>query len=132
MMLRFLALAPALALLVATPTLAEPTSVTAQLDVTLLGLPYASCDVTIPTNSTVGILLDAAVTSGCLDSWAAEEYEGFGRYVQCIDDVCGTDLTYWAFYVGDAYATKGIDTTIVADGGVYGFDYTQWAIPPLP
>jgi len=32
--------------------------------------------------------------------------------------------SYWAFYVGEEYATKGIYETPVTDGGAYKLVYT--------
>ena len=34
------------------------------------------------------------------------------------------DQSYWALFVGEEYATTGVDTTPVIDGGEYGLVYT--------
>lgn len=36
-----------------------------------------------------------------------------------------TDGAYWAFYIGDAYADTGVDSTDIADGTTYKFVYTK-------
>lgn len=32
--------------------------------------------------------------------------------------------SYWAIYVGDTYATEGLNTLAIEDGGVYKLEYT--------
>ncbi len=32
--------------------------------------------------------------------------------------------SYWGFYQGDAYATEGVDTTVITDGAIYKLVYT--------
>ena len=32
--------------------------------------------------------------------------------------------SYWAIYVGDSYATEGLNTLVIEDGGVYKLEYT--------
>ena len=32
--------------------------------------------------------------------------------------------SYWAIYVGDTYATEGLNTLVIEDGGVYKLEYT--------
>ena len=34
------------------------------------------------------------------------------------------DQAYWSFYVGDAYATEGMNTTPIVDGASYKLEYT--------
>ena len=38
--------------------------------------------------------------------------------------IYATDGAYWAFYIGEDYATTGVDTTPITDGGVYKLVYT--------
>ena len=35
-----------------------------------------------------------------------------------------TDGAYWAFYVGDEYASLGVDQTPIADGDSFSLVYT--------
>lgn len=93
----------------------------------------ASCDVSVPAGANVGDVLDAAVATGCIDSWTAIEYPGFGRFVDCINDVCSENVldlnlfgTFWAFYVDDVSASQGIDATFVEAGATYEFTYADW------
>jgi len=32
--------------------------------------------------------------------------------------------SYWAVYVGDTYATEGLNTLVIEDGGIYKLEYT--------
>ena len=51
----------------------------------------------------------------------------YGMYIKVVDGesaVYETDGAYWAFYVGENYATAGIDKTTVTDGAVYKLVYT--------
>ena len=34
--------------------------------------------------------------------------------------------SYWGFYIGDEYATEGVETTLITDGAVYKLVYTVW------
>lgn len=90
---------------------------------------WRDCAVSVPAGANVGALLDAAVAQGCLLSWGADSYPGYGRYVTCIDEVCGQLPTYWAFYVDGAYSGTGIDDTAVSPGSTYEFTYEQWVVP---
>jgi hypothetical protein len=127
----------ALLALAAPPAAGEATTVTATLQVGagnhLAPALFADCEVTVAAGSAVGDLLDAAAAQGCIGSWEAQEFAGFGRYVTCIDDVCeqvvgGLFGTWWAFYVDEAFATQGIDDTPVRDGTVYEFVYSDWYV----
>ena len=51
----------------------------------------------------------------------------YGMYIKVVDGesaVYETDGAYWGFYVGEDYATAGIDKTTVTDGAVYKLVYT--------
>ena len=48
----------------------------------------------------------------------------YGLYVKKVNGITAdydVDQTYWAFYVNDAYATGGVDTTAVEAGAKYAF-----------
>ncbi len=49
------------------------------------------------------------------------EYGLYVTKVNGIEAIYEEDGTYWAFYVDGEYATSGVDTTDVVDGGNYGF-----------
>ena len=117
-----------LATLLAAPVQAT-TNVTVHLDVTILDTAtLADCDVTVPSGSNVGDVLDQAVDDGCILEWSNATFPDYGRYVTSIDYVHEAVATYWAFYVNGTYSDFGIDSTIVAENATYGFDYTQWVV----
>lgn len=54
---------------------------------------------------------------------AGEEGE-FGLYVKTVDGITldyDADGAYWSFYVNDAYAMSGVDTTEIKEGENYAF-----------
>lgn len=51
----------------------------------------------------------------------------YGLYITTVDGeeaVYENDGAYWAFYVGEDYASQGVDTTPVEDGATYSLVYT--------
>lgn len=55
------------------------------------------------------------------------EEGAYGLYIKEVDGekaVYEEDNAYWAFYVGEEYATLGIDLTPITDGAVYKLVYT--------
>ena len=51
----------------------------------------------------------------------------YGLYITAVDGeeaVYETDGAYWAFYVGDEYASLGVDQTPIADGDSFSLVYT--------
>lgn len=51
----------------------------------------------------------------------------YGLYIKKADgEVADYDQnkSYWALFIGDEYATQGIDLTPLTDGGVYSLVYT--------
>jgi hypothetical protein len=118
----------ALALLPALPFALAAETVTVTLEVDVLGNDHKSCEVAVPAGSNAGAVLDAAVDQGCLLRWTSQEYPGFGRYVDCIDLLCGAVATYWAFYANGGYSDVGIDAYPVAEADVLRFNYEQWVV----
>ena len=54
----------------------------------------------------------------------AGENSEYGLYVKTVNGITAdydTDKVYWAFYVDGKYATSGVDTTPVTEGGSYSF-----------
>ena len=46
----------------------------------------------------------------------------YGLYIKTVDGITvdyNKDGAYWSFYVGDTYATSGVDTTEIQDGQTY-------------
>lgn len=66
---------------------------------------------------TVGeALLDVGLIAG--------EEGDYGLYVKTVNGVTvdfEEDGAYWAFYVGDEYATTGVDSTEIEEGATYSF-----------
>ena len=51
----------------------------------------------------------------------------FGLYIDTVDGedaIYEENGAYWALYVGEEYATQGIDQTPVTDGGTFSLVYT--------
>lgn len=115
-------------LLLAAAPLAQASTVTVTLDLDVSGADYKTCDVRVPAGANGGEVLDAAVEQGCILLWTADEFPGYGRYVVCIDALCGAVATYWAFYLDGAYSDVGIDAYAAVEGDVLGFDYQQWVL----
>ena len=52
----------------------------------------------------------------------------FGLYIKIVDGekaVYEEDNAYWSFYIGEEYATTGVDMTPITDGAVYRLVYTK-------
>lgn len=48
----------------------------------------------------------------------------YGLYVKTVNGITADydiDQTYWAFYINDAYAVTGVDTTKITEGDHYSF-----------
>ena len=51
----------------------------------------------------------------------------YGLMVSAVDGETAdwnVDQSYWALYIGEEYATTGVDMTPVTDGGEYKLEYT--------
>ena len=51
----------------------------------------------------------------------------FGLMISTVDGELAdwnVDQGYWALYIGEDYATTGIDTTPIHDGDVFTLEYT--------
>lgn len=61
---------------------------------------------------------DALLSQGVIEG----EKGDYGLYVTSVNGVSldyKKDGAYWSFYVGDAYASKGVDQTDIVDGETY-------------
>lgn len=115
-------------LLITATTSASAAAANVTLDLEALGVDYKACEVAVPVGSNGGDVLDAAVGAGCISSWSYTDF-GFGRFVDCIDGVCGTAATFWEFSVNGVSASFGIDDYHAAPGDVVGFNYVEWVVP---
>ena len=126
-----------LAALAATAVIQAPpatATATIHLDVDyVLSVPIADCDVSVASGANGLDVLDAAVTSGCIDSYATEDF-GFGLYVTCINDICETpaetfNAVNWTVVVDGRVSEFGVsDLAFPADGSTLQFSFGPWAI----
>jgi hypothetical protein len=96
-----------------------------------------ACPVSVPAGSDGVVVLEAAKTKHCIESYETVTHPTLGRYVQCIDRVCGAPgealfLTYWAFYVNGQYSDVGVDLYQAAAGDEVVFAYETWLVCFLP
>ena len=67
----------------------------------------------------------ATVGEALLDEELIAGEDGqYGLYVKTVNGITvdyDKDGAYWAFYVGDTYASSGVDTTEIEDGQTYAF-----------
>lgn len=89
-----------------------------QISFTVVDLDGKETHFVIKTDkTTVG---DALLQHGLI---AGEESE-YGLYVKTVNGITldyNKDGKYWAFYVDDAYATSGVDTTEISETAKYYF-----------
>lgn len=74
-------------------------------------------------NTDKAILGDALAENGIIP--ASENESGFVNTVNGVTLDWDTDKAYWALYVGESYAEKGVNETEITDGGEYSFVYTK-------
>ncbi|MHB8512649.1 MAG: hypothetical protein ACYDCC_10770 [Actinomycetota bacterium] len=99
---------------------------------------FATCHVSVPAGSNGIAMLNAAVSTGCINSYDTLKDPTYGDFLLAVDHIRGaheaSDVTYWRTTVNGAGATVGIDGYHAALGDVYGFSYTTWlgCLTPLP
>lgn len=122
--------------------------VTVKLDVSILhdDVNYAGCTLTVARDHQGHAdgfdVLDEAVRRGCIDSYDSVDFGSFGRFLTCIDDICGQDAptwaipaptayvgTTWEFTVNSAYASAGLDTYSIKANDEIGLTYNPYAFP---
>jgi hypothetical protein len=91
------------------------------ITVTVVHQDQSSKDFTYHTDAEYlgEVLLSDGLVSG-------DESE-YGLYITEVDGETAdwdTDGAYWAFYVGDEYASLGVDATPIADGDTFSLVYT--------
>lgn len=69
------------------------------------------------------ILGEALLEAGIITE--EEQKTGFINTVNGVTLNWDTDKAYWALYVGDAFAEKGVNETEITADGVYSFVYTK-------
>ena len=56
------------------------------------------------------------------------EQQAAGLYLKKVNGIVAdwdVDQTYWAFYINDAYAMTGADSTTIEDGVIYRLEYSK-------
>ncbi len=92
-----------------------------QITITVVHADGTSRD--FPVTTTEEYVGRAIVSAGL----AEDNQDQYGLYLEELDGeraVWAENGAYWAFYVGEDYATTGLDQTPVTDGGVYKLVYT--------
>ena len=80
-------------------------------------------------DTTYTFYTDAEYVRGALEQeeLIAGTESDYGLYITTVDGeeaVYEKDGAYWAFYVGEDYASQGVETTPVEDGATYSLVYT--------
>lgn len=68
-------------------------------------------------------LSEALLEEGVIESGGADD--GMYNIVDGEEASWAADQAYWGFYVNDAYATQGMDTTAIEDGATYKLVYEK-------
>lgn len=120
-------------------------SVEVTLDVSLAddSINHAGCRLSVPAGSDGFNVLDAAVSTGCIDSYDVVDYGPNARYLTCVDGICGQDAptwllpapqvfagTTWTFTIDDTYSNQGLDTYTVGAGDEVGLTYGHYLFTP--
>ncbi|HVE91794.1 MAG TPA: hypothetical protein VNE62_05800 [Actinomycetota bacterium] len=96
------------------------------------GKAAAVCAVSVADGADGVAVLDAAVDSGCLDSYRLSAFPGLGNFVDCVDSVCGggdplgAGCWYWAMHENGLPSEQGVDFFRASQGDVLSFAYTPW------
>jgi hypothetical protein len=137
MKLRTLAVALTAALATAAPAHAAPT-VTVSLAVSAgtYAPTGAACGLVVDAGADGVAVLDAAVAARCIVSYRTQTFPGFGTFVSCIDEVCGTALTgatgtYWNMSENGASTAYGVDGFSADAGDELGFAYRAYCFEAL-
>jgi hypothetical protein len=91
------------------------------ITVTVVHQDESSKDFTYHTDAEY--LGDVLLSEGLIDGTESE----YGLYVTEVDGETAdwdADGAYWAFYVGDEYASLGVDATPISDGDSFSLVYT--------
>jgi imidazole glycerol phosphate synthase subunit HisF len=137
MKLRTLAVALTAAFATAAPAHATPTVlVSFAVSAGTYAPTGAACPLVVDAGADGVAVLDAAVAAHCIVSYRAQTFPGFGTFVSCIDEVCGTALTgttgtYWNMYENGASTAYGADGFSAAAGDELGFAYQAYCFEAL-
>lgn len=88
-----------------------------------------ACTLSVPSGADGVTVLEAAKTAHCIVSYQTVSF-GFGRFVTCIDEVCGQSLgadgTYWNMYENGVSTTYGVDDFVANNGDELEFAYQAY------
>jgi hypothetical protein len=114
----------------ALPAHASTTTVTFGLSAGAYAPTGAACPLTVPAGADGVAVLDAAVAAHCITSYHTVSFGSLGRFVDCIDDVCGEALgaagTYWGMYENGAATAYGVDGFTADSGDELVFAYSAY------
>ena len=126
---RLVAAAAITVALVASPASAAQVTVKFALSVGVYAPTGAACPVKVPAGSNGVAVLKAAKAKHCIVSYRLQRYPGLGRFVRCINGLCGIDrpvfLTYWAMYENRGYTPYGVDGFKANQGDELAFVYKR-------
>jgi hypothetical protein len=126
---RLVAAAAITVALVTGPASAAQVTVRFGLSVGTYAPTGAVCPVKVPAGANGVVVLKAAKAKHCIVSYKLESYSGLGRFVRCINGLCGIDrpvfLTYWAMYENGGYTPYGVDGFRANSGDELSFVYRR-------
>lgn len=126
---RLAAAAAIVVALVASPASAAQVTVRFGLSVGAYAPTGAACPVKVPAGANGVTVLKAAKAKHCILSYQLQSYPGLGRFVRCINGLCGIDrpifLTYWAMYENGGYTPYGVDGFRANAGDELVFTYRR-------
>jgi imidazole glycerol phosphate synthase subunit HisF len=131
------ALTAAASLTAASPAHAAPTVVVSlAISAGTYAPTGAACSLVVEAGADGVAVLDAAVAAHCIVSYQAQTFPGFGTFVSCIDEVCGSALTgttgtYWNMYENGVSTAYGADGFGADAGDELGFAYRAYCFEAL-
>lgn len=95
------------------------------------GVPLSDCAVSVPSGANGVAVLDAAEAKGCIDSYSGSNTE-FGYFLECVNGICGTAVTYWALYLDDTFSNVGLSSYEARAGDEVEVSYQTWLACQTP
>lgn len=89
-------------------------------------VPISECSVSVPAGADGVAVLDAAEREGCIDSYQGSNDPQFGFFLECVNGICGTPATYWAFYENNTLSNTGLSFYEAQSGDEVEVSYQTW------
>lgn len=89
-------------------------------------VPISECSVSVPAGADGVAVLDAAEREGCIDSYEGSNDPQFGFFLECVNGLCETPVTYWAFYENNDLASYGLGSFTAEAGDEVEVSYQTW------